>query len=181
MSRTLGKPKLPRINLHDQVLLEMAAQGATPNEMEERTGIEASQCVLRVKRVLSSTDVWNDIENRKLAIYELQQILAKVMPMLDTMSEKNTGPIVTSLTHVIESMQAIRDREKEISQKEIEQATEAQARQLLRLFEMGTKRALSILDHYHPEIDHDVIEDALEQGVKEAAELVDLDTAHAGS
>lgn len=59
------------LSLLDETLISLAASGRSGEEMERRTGIPAEQAVAHVKGLMRRRDVWSDVEQRQLLLYEL--------------------------------------------------------------------------------------------------------------
>lgn len=59
------------LSLLDETLISLAASGRSGEEIERRTGIPAEQAVAHVKGLMRRRDVWSDVEQRQLLLYEL--------------------------------------------------------------------------------------------------------------
>ena len=44
----------------DEILLRLAANGASADEIERQTGIPAAQAVMHIKKILQSRDIWTE-------------------------------------------------------------------------------------------------------------------------
>lgn len=62
------------VNVLDELLLRLAASGASGEEMERQTGIGAAQAVVHVKRMLQNRDIWTELERRQLLLLELNEL-----------------------------------------------------------------------------------------------------------
>jgi hypothetical protein len=62
------------VNVLDELLLRLAAGGASGEEMERQTGIGAAQAVVHVKRMLQNRDIWTELERRQLLLLELNEL-----------------------------------------------------------------------------------------------------------
>lgn len=63
--------------LTDQRLVELAAQGKTAEEMSQITGLDAAECLVRVRNSLSAIDQWTPTEMSKLILLQMQEMLAQ--------------------------------------------------------------------------------------------------------
>jgi hypothetical protein len=59
------------LSLLDETLISLAASGRSGEEIERKTGIPAEQAVAHVKGLMRRRDVWSDVEQRQLLLYEL--------------------------------------------------------------------------------------------------------------
>lgn len=62
------------ISVIDEILLRAAAGGKSGEEIEEITGIPAAQALEKVKQLLSSRDVWSEMEQRQLLLQEMHEL-----------------------------------------------------------------------------------------------------------
>lgn len=62
------------VSVIDDILLKAAAGGKSGDEIEEITGIPAAQALNKVKELLASRDVWNEMEQRQLLLAELHEL-----------------------------------------------------------------------------------------------------------
>jgi pantothenate synthetase len=58
----------------DEILLRLAANGASADEIERQTGIPAAQAVMHIKKILQSRDIWTEFERRQLLLRELNEL-----------------------------------------------------------------------------------------------------------
>jgi hypothetical protein len=62
------------VSVIDDILLKAAAGGKSGDEIEAITGIPAAQALNKVKELLASRDVWNEMEQRQLLLAELHEL-----------------------------------------------------------------------------------------------------------
>ena len=62
------------ISVIDEILLRAAAGGKSGDEIESVTGIPAAQALQKIKQLLSSRDVWTEMEQRQLLLAELHEL-----------------------------------------------------------------------------------------------------------
>lgn len=59
------------LSLLDETLISLAASGASGEEMEQRSGVPAERAVAHVKDLMRRRDVWSEVEQRQLLLFEL--------------------------------------------------------------------------------------------------------------
>ncbi len=62
------------LSLLDETLISLAASGKSGEEMERKTGIPAAQALAHVKGLLARRDVWSEVEQRQLLLFELMEL-----------------------------------------------------------------------------------------------------------
>lgn len=62
------------VSVIDEILLRAAAGGKSGEEIEQATGIPAAQALEKVKQLLSSRDIWTEMEQRQLLLAELHEL-----------------------------------------------------------------------------------------------------------
>jgi DNA-binding transcriptional MocR family regulator len=62
------------ISVIDEILLRAAAGGKSGDEIEKITGIPAAQALQKIKQLLSSRDVWTEMEQRQLLLQEMHEL-----------------------------------------------------------------------------------------------------------
>lgn len=62
------------LSLLDESLINLAASGASGEEMQRKTGIPAEQAVAHVKGLMRRRDVWSEVEQRQLLLFELNRL-----------------------------------------------------------------------------------------------------------
>ena len=157
------------MTMRDDRILEMFANGASPQAVSEELGITSEYALFRVKEILKEDDIFDTIEKRKLLIYQLKSLYARASNMLDTIaSDKSWAQGVAAITKLIETTYNIQVKEQLQSAEDIEAATKAQAYILIRAVEMSYNKARTLLIEEYPEIDVDVIDAAFQEGLEGA-------------
>lgn len=148
----------------DARLLEMAANNFSGEEMESSVGVPAAQCLVRVKQVLSSRDVWTEVERKQLLLQDLYALKDKIQKQNpDYFDEKQGGMLVKTLT----TIGNILDKQSAMSDEEINRITEANARAMLRLIGAAFERAKEYLRVEYPDVDIMQIESAFNSGLSQ--------------
>lgn len=157
------------MTMRDDRILEMFANGASPQAVSEELGITSEYALFRVKEILKEDDIFDTIEKRKLLIYQLKSLYARASNMLDTIaSDKSWAQGVAAITKLIETTYNIQVKEQLQSAEDIEAATKAQAYILIRAVEMSYNKARTLLIEEYPEIDVEIIDAAFQEGLEGA-------------
>ena len=157
------------ISLQDVKLLNLAANGASGEDLEAKTGIPAAQALLRVRRILASRDVWTEVERRQLLLHSAQQLKSKVEKFLQADDPKS----VSAYLAVLKTISEMFDKMGKISNEELEKVTRAQAQKMLQLIEAAYGRARGLLSDEYPEVPLELLDAAFAQGLRE--EVLDAD------
>lgn len=154
------------LSLLDKRLVEMAANGATPDEMEESAFIPAAQAITRVKEILASQDIWDEVEQRRLAVYSLQKLKGQVEASgIDATNPK----MVEAYTKLLAMVDRLQSKTAAISDSELERLAVMQASRFVQVFEMAYGRARQLLSQDYPEVDLGRIDDVMWEGLRQSA------------
>lgn len=157
------------LNRRDTKLLEMAANNLSGEEMEAEIGIPAAQCVIRVKQILASRDVWSEMERKQLLLQDLYALKAQIQTQnLNYFDEKQGGLLIKALT----AIGNILDKQSAMTDEEINRITEANARAMLRMISAAFERAKELLQAEYPDVDIFRIESAFNSALTQEAEQV---------
>lgn len=150
--------------LQDRRLLDLAANGASGEEIEQTLGIPAAEGILRVREILKSRDVWTEIERRQLLLHSAQKLKSKIEQYLDVDDPKAVSGYISTLKLVGEML----DKSGRLTDEELERVTKAQAAKMLVFIEAGYGRARALLREEYPDADISLIDEAFKAGLREA-------------
>lgn len=157
------------LSKRDRALIELAAAGYSPDEMENATGIPAAQCLMQVRNILSSRDVWTEIERKQLLLHDLYELKNQIQKQNITyIDDKQSSALIKTLR----SIGDILERQTALSESEINQITEANARAMIRMISAAFERAKELLREEYPNVDIRQIEAAFNAGLGEEAKEV---------
>lgn len=156
-------------SLMDEELLNCAAQGMTPEQMEAQLDIPAAEAAMRVRRLLRSQDIWTEIERRQLLLISLHRHQQQFSKNIDYSDAKH----VEAMTKMLDTIGKRLDAATSVTDEQLDRVTTAQAQKLLQLVILAKDRAREILAEEYPDIIIDAVDAALDQGLREAAALVD--------
>lgn len=160
---------LTRWTLLDQELLRMAANHKSPMQMEAELDIPAAQAAVRVRELLRSTDIWTEVEERRLLVHSMYALKDRLEGGLDIDNPKS----VEAYTKLLALIGTRLDTISQITESELDRVTSAQARKLLQLVMAATEYAREVLSQEYPESVMDEIETALQEGLRRAAEEIE--------
>lgn len=156
------------LTLMDSKLLRLAANGKSAAEISEQTGIAPEQALLRVKELIDSRDVWDDIQREKLlmhSIYDLKERLEGNMEALvgDPKLLKEYRGTMELLGQRIEA----RNR---INEADLMKVSEAHGRKMIHIIELGYYKARATLARDYPDVDLLEIDAVFSEGIEKAAQ-----------
>lgn len=150
-------------SLVDRKILDMFANGSTPDEVERETGIPALSALARARDHLSSIDLWDEVEQRRLLAHSLKQVKAKIESFGDLMDPK----LLQSYTNLVTSIDKIQDKARAITDEEMTRLAQAQAQQIVALVSVAYNRVRELLAEEYPEVNVDYITTAFYEAIQE--------------
>lgn len=163
---------MPELTTLDEKLLQMAADGMSAQEMAAETGQSPAKALLRVKEILRERDWVTEIERRQLLAQDLYELKRKVQEQnrdVDWITDKQ----VIALSKVIRDIDEVMEKNSAITATMLEKVSQAQSVAMLRLIEAGFTRARKLLADEYPDLSLGRLQEAFQQGLQEAADLVD--------
>lgn len=137
------------LRLVDRKLLSAIANGRTPTELErEFVGFTAEEIYVRVREILSSMDVWDEIEQRKLLVMSLQDLKRKVEIQLDAGDHRQ----VSALKDIILAIDKIASASTKVTEEEIKMIVQEQTAQMVRLISVSFGRVRSLINQQYQDI-----------------------------
>lgn len=151
--------------LQSKLLLDAAAGGKSPNEMEELYGIPAAQALAHVRQVLAQKNVWTELEKEQLLMVDLENlknhVTQRVYKSDDIDSEKVLIQLFREIGRIIESRKGFND-------KQITKFAQEQAKATMGFLEMAFSAAVQALEDLYPEVDHKELSRVFENELKSA-------------
>lgn len=135
--------------LLDRKILDLFANGATPEEVEAETYVPALTALARARELLASADLWDEMEQRRLLAHSLKGIKQQVENNFDPTDAK----ILQSYTNLVGTIDKIQDKQRAISDEELKKLAMTQAEMMLRMIEMSFTRVRQLLSEEYPEVD----------------------------
>ena len=154
----------------DKAMLVEARKGKSMQEIGDYLGLPAAQVTLRIKEILTTRDVFTEIEQRQLYMMDLVEIKSKLMEQMKSYADKDNA---TTALKTIKLMDEILDKQGKISDDQLMKVTTAHAGAMVRLIAAAFERAKDLLAAEYPEVDVKQIEAAFNDALKEEAENYD--------
>lgn len=154
----------------DMAMLEEARKGKSMQEIGDYLGLPAAQVTLRVKEILSSRDVFTEIEQRQLYLMDLADLKNKLMDQMKSYADKDNA---TTALKTIKLMDEILDKQGKISDDQLMKVTSAQAGAMVRFITGAFQYAREVIAEQYPDADLKQIEAAFNEGLKKEAEKHD--------
>lgn len=142
------------LTLLDKRLLELAAQGASPEEMALDTGLPggAQEAYTRVAGILKQRDVWGEIQQRQLLLHSAFAIKGQLERWLDS-SPNFSKDQVTAYLQTLRLLSDILERHTNATKDQMDKVVDAHKMFLIGMVEKLSQVALDNLHAKHPDID----------------------------
>lgn len=89
------------VSLLDETLISLAASGCSGEEMELRTGIPAERAVAHVKELMRRRDVWTEVEQRQLLLFELMNLKDSLRDSATRLGDLDSARLLLKTLEVI--------------------------------------------------------------------------------
>lgn len=156
------------VSLRDRKLLDGAANNFSGEELAQVSGMPAAQAIARVRELLKSRDVFDEIEKKKLVLHSVYKLKARIEEYDATVDIKNPKAAEAYLK-VLESINNMLDKQGRISEEELELAARVQARALAEIITKGYMKArMWLQEEYSGLVKFDELDAAFEVGMREA-------------
>lgn len=163
--------ELSRWSLMDERLLQCFANHMSPDQVENELDIPAAEAALRAKRLLRSRDIWTEVEEQRLLLESLYALKAKAERALDPDNPKSLEANMKILDTIGKRLDGLSAGNKQ----DIEKITSVQAAKLVQLFVRATEHAKTILSEQYPDAILDDIDEALQDGLRRAAQAEEIE------
>lgn len=159
--------KAKGLTLRDEKLLRLAANGKSLVEIAEETGLGPERIGVRIKEIIKSKDIWDDVEREKLLLHSLYDLKDRLERNFEAMV--GDPKLLESYRKTLELLGNRLDTRNALNVKDIERVTEAQGRRMMKIIEGGYFRARAMLAAEYPEIDLKQIDATFNLGMEEEA------------
>lgn len=153
----------------DQRLLECAANNMSPEQIEAELDIDGASAVIRIRELLRSRDIWDELERKKLLLESLYNLKSNFEKAIDYSDAKHIEAMTRLLTQLGDRL----DAQMQFTDAQLDKVTTIQAQKLLQLFVLATERAKEILSESYPEGLMDDVDAALQSGLRDAAGMIE--------
>ena len=155
------------LTIRDETLLKLAANGASGQEIAEAVGMSPEAAILRIREIIQSRDVWDDVEREKLLLQSLYDLKGRMEKNLDNIT--GDPKMLDQYRKILESLGTQLDRRSRVNDSDLQKVTEAQARVLIQLVNAGYQSARKALAAEYPDVDLEVIDVKFSEGMEKAS------------
>lgn len=155
------------LTLRDEKLLSLAANGLSGEEIAAEVGMSPEAAILRVREIISSRDVWDDVEREKLLLQDIYNLKSRLEKRFDDIV--GDAKMLDGYRKTLETLGLALERRSRISDEDLAKVTEAQARVLIQLVNAGYQAARAALVEEYPDVDVKVIDAKFSEGLEIAA------------
>lgn len=157
------------VSLLDETLIHLAASGKSGDEMEQKTGIPASQAIDHVKQLMKRRDIWTEFEQRQLLIYELMELKDSLRANAINMSDPEAGRLLLKTLEVIGKR--LDAQKKEVTDEMLKLSSYQQS-VLLRAMDAALDFAKKELQERYPSVPRDELESLVAEGLIRAKDQI---------
>lgn len=150
------------ISLLDDTLIHLAASGASGEEIEIKTGIPAAQAIDHVKQLMKRRDIWTELEQRQLLLFELNELKDSLRINAVQMQDPDSARL---LLKTLELIGKRLDSEKGKIDQEVLKLSEFQQKVLLRAMDSALSFAKKQLAEKYPDVQKDELDELVAQGL----------------
>ena len=163
----------PRPSLLDRRLVDGITRRESIADLADRHALSEWDVIARVKAALASDDVFTEIENRKLLVRRLNNLVSQFEDNLDATDTRS----LDSLTRALVAMDKLQSQQVGITDEELDRAARAQATLLVQVVAASWQRARSLLIREYPTVNVSEIDAAFNAGLAAAAQELEQEDA----
>lgn len=153
------------VNVLDEILLRLAASGASGQEMERQSGVPAAQAVMHVKKMLEGRDIWTELERRQLLLHELNELKDSLRQnSLDLKDPQHARLLLQTLTTIGSRL----DAENKKLDVDVLRVTEHQGQLMGRAFDIALEHMKKELLRQFPEVSKGTLDRLAAEGLVKA-------------
>jgi hypothetical protein len=160
------------ISLLDDTLIHLAASGASGDEIELKTGIPAAQAIDHVKQLMKKRDIWTEVEQRQLLLFELNELKDSLRLNAVQMQDPEAGRLMLKTLELIGKRL---DSEKGKVTDQVLRLSEFQQKILLRAMDAALNFAKQELAERYPEVPRHELDELVAEGLFRAKAEIEND------
>ncbi len=159
------------VSLLDETLISLAASGCSGEEMELRTGIPAERAVAHVKDLMRRRDVWSEVEQRQLLLFELMGLKDSLRDSATRLGDLDSARLLLKTLEVI-------GRRLDVQQSGLDadvlRLSEFQQGVLLRAMDAALSFAKSELAERFPVVPREELDALVAEGLVRAKDVISV-------
>lgn len=156
------------LTLMDSKLLRLAANGKSAVEIYEQTGVPPEEALLRIKDLIDSRDVWDDIQREKLLMHSIYDLKERLEENMDALV--GDPKLLESYRRTLELLGQRIEARNRINEADLLKVSEAHGRKMIHIIELGYYKARAVLARDFPNVDLLAIDAVFSEGIEEAAQ-----------
>jgi hypothetical protein len=153
------------LNLLDESLIRLAASGKSGQELERSTGIPAAQAVQHVKDLMARRDVWSEVEQRQLLLYQLNELKDSLTEAAFQLKDPESARL---LLKTLELIGKRLDSQKTQLDEQVLKLSQYQQGVLLRAMDAALSFAKKSLQEQYPDVDSTRLDALVAEGLMKA-------------
>jgi hypothetical protein len=153
------------LNLLDESLIRLAASGKSGQELERSTGIPAAQAVQHVKDLMARRDVWTEVEQRQLLLYQLNELKDSLTEAAFQLKDPESARL---LLKTLELIGKRLDSQKTQLDDQVLKLSQYQQGVLLRAMDAALTFAKKSLQEQYPDVDSTTLDALVAEGLMRA-------------
>jgi len=153
------------LNLLDESLIRLAASGKSGQELERSTGIPAAQAVQHVKDLMARRDVWSEVEQRQLLLYQLNELKDSLTEAAFQLKDPESARL---LLKTLELIGKRLDSQKTQLDDQVLKLSQYQQGVLLRAMDAALTFAKKSLQEQYPDVDSTRLDALVAEGLMKA-------------
>lgn len=162
------------ISLLDETLIRLAASGKSGEEIERKTGIPAIEAVAHVKNLMSRRDVWTEVEQRQLLLYQLNELKDSLVQNATQLQDPESARL---LLKTLELIGKRLDSQKAVLEVEVLRLSQYQQSVLLRAMDAALNFAKKELNSKYPQVSSEELDNLVSEGLALAKDSLRQDSA----
>lgn len=155
------------LTLMDDKLLRLAANGKSANEISSETDLAPEKIILRIREILNSRDIWNDLEREKLLMHSIYDLKEKLESKIDAVM--GDPKLLKEYRGLLDLLGQRLDARTNLVQADLDRVSKAQGMKLIHIVELGYYKARAALAEQYPDVDLLAVDAAMSAGLEEAA------------
>lgn len=161
------------LNLLDESLIRLAASGKSGEELERSTGIPAAQAVQHVKNLMNRRDVWTEVEQRQLLLYQLNELKDSLTEAAFQLKDPESARL---LLKTLELIGKRLDSQKTQLDEQVLKLSQYQQGVLLRAMDAALSFAKKQLQEQYPDLDSKNLDSLVAEGLMQAKSQLQEET-----
>ena len=152
------------VSRFDNILLSGAANGKSPEELSRlvRGTMSPAECMLHVRDILRSRNVWELPEKKQLVLHQLQDLASSIQRQYQDSGDRNDAAL---LLKTLSEVATLLEKQGAITEEELKMVNEAQARIMMNFIIAAYEHAQKLLAEEYPDMPFQRLQEAMQEGM----------------